>query len=311
MKKMSLLAAALSAACLISLILPGCTDRTQLESSSLPEPSSSVPEPPSSSSLPQEPEEPEEESSQPEESRPDINAISLDYDAIARLSGEPVTWGPSTQMNEDNRPIACEGLQEQYDQYDAYFIAPNEKKIYLTFDEGYENGYTDDILDVLKEKDVSAVFFVTGGYVRQNPELIQRMIDEGHVVGSHSDQHLNFPEATAEEGAEDIKTLHNLVKEQFGYEMEYFRFPEGVFSEQNLEMLQSLGYTSLFWSYAYADWDPNNQMDPDTAYAKVTAALHPGAIYLLHAVSATNAQILGDFIDYVRAQGYEISPMDL
>ena len=234
-------------------------------------------------------------------------AMGSDFDAVAQLDPDPVTWGPATNMDEENRPIACLQLQEQYGGYNANFIGPDEKRIYLTFDEGYENGNTADILDILKEKNVKAVFFVTGHYVKTNPELVQRMIDEGHIVGNHSMNHKNFPSITPEEMYAEVQELHDYVQENFGYTMFLFRYPEGVFSEQSLAVLQDAGYQTAFWSYAYNDWDINNQPDPDTAYQKVTGALHPGAIYLLHAVSETNSQILGDFIDEARAQGYEVS----
>lgn len=164
-----------------------------------------------------------------------------------------------------------------------------------------------DILDILKEKNVKAVFFVTGHYCKTNPELVQRMIDEGHIVGNHSMNHPNFTTITPEEMYEEVKELHDYVQENFDYTMFLFRYPEGVFSEQSLAVLQDAGYQTSFWSYAYNDWDQNNQPDPDTAYQKVTGALHPGAIYLLHAVSETNSEILGDFIDEARSQGYEVS----
>ena len=163
------------------------------------------------------------------------------------------------------------------------------------------------ILDILKEKNVKAVFFVTGHYCKTNPELVQRMIDEGHIVGNHSMNHPNFTTITPEEMYEEVKELHDYVQENFDYTMFLFRYPEGVFSEQSLAVLQDAGYQTSFWSYAYNDWDQNNQPDPDTAYQKVTGALHPGAIYLLHAVSETNSEILGDFIDEARSQGYEVS----
>ena len=133
------------------------------------------------------------------------------------------------------------------------------------------------------------------------------MIDEGHIVGNHSMNHPNFTTITPEEMYEEVKELHDYVQENFDYTMFLFRYPEGVFSEQSLAVLQDAGYQTSFWSYAYNDWDQNNQPDPDTAYQKVTGALHPGAIYLLHAVSETNSEILGDFIDEARSQGYEVS----
>ena len=253
-----------------------------------------------------------EESS--EESAPEEEDVELpppDLDKISKLSGEYIPWGPGVHKDNDGRPIACTGLQEKYGKYDAHFIAPMEKKIYLTFDEGYENGNTANILDVLKEKDVSAVFFVTLEYAKRNPELIQRMIDEGHIVGNHSAGHPNYTKISLEEAMDATMKLHQYMLDEYDYKMTLFRYPEGAFSEQVAALLQSLGYKQVFWSFAYADWDPKNQMAPDAAFEKVYGATHDGAIYLLHAVSETNSNILGKLIDTWRNDGYEIPRYDV
>lgn len=213
-------------------------------------------------------------------------------------------WGPGGPVDADNRPDGATVYQEKYGQYAADFIRENNQNIYLTFDEGYENGYTDDILDTLKEKGVQAVFFVTMPYVQSEPELVQRMIDEGHIVGNHSVNHPSFPEISLEECQQEIMELHDYVKENFGYEMSLFRFPMGEFSEADLKVVQDLGYRSVFWSFAYRDWLVDEQPDPQEAIATIEDKCHPGAIYLLHAVSATNAQVLGQVIDDLRGEGY-------
>ena len=213
-------------------------------------------------------------------------------------------WGPGGPVDADNRPDGATVYQEKYGQYAADFIRENNQNIYLTFDEGYENGYTDDILDTLKEKGVQAVFFVTRPYVQSEPELVQRMIDEGHIVGNHSVNHPSFPEISFEECQQEIMELHDYVKENFGYEMSLFRFPMGEFSEADLKVVQDLGYRSVFWSFAYRDWLVDEQPDPQEAIATIEDKCHPGAIYLLHAVSETNAQILGQVIDDLRGEGY-------
>lgn len=213
-------------------------------------------------------------------------------------------WGPGGPVDADNRPDGATVYQEKYGQYAADFIRENNQNIYLTFDEGYENGYTDDILDTLKEKGVQAVFFVTMPYVQSEPELVQRMIDEGHIVGNHSVNHPSFPEISLEECQQEIMELHDYVKENFGYEMSLFRFPMGEFSEADLKVVQDLGYRSVFWSFAYRDWLVDEQPDPQEAIATIEDKCHPGAIYLLHAVSETNAQILGQVIDDLRGKGY-------
>ncbi len=177
----------------------------------------------------------------------------------------------------------------------------------LTFDEGYENGYTAQILDTLKEKQVSAVFFCTLDYIEGNPELVQRMIDEGHVVANHSASHASTPTLSSAEVAQEIQQVHQVVQEQFGYTMTLFRNPEGSFCERDLAIAQALGYESVFWSFAYVDWVVDDQPDPEESLTRLVEAIHPGAIYLLHPVSSTNATILGDFIDQAREQGYEFT----
>lgn len=224
---------------------------------------------------------------------------------LQALSTDPITWGPGTQYDTQGRPQACVSLQKQYGQYGAYFLGDNANAVYLTFDEGYENGYTEVILDTLKEKQVSAVFFITMDYAQKEPELIRRMIDEGHVVGNHSTNHPNMTTLSIEQVETEVMQLHEYISQTFQYDMYLFRAPEGAISKQSMAAVQSLGYRNVLWSFAYHDWDVTHQMDPSTALNKACSRCHPGAIYLLHAVSQTNAEILGDFIDSVRAQGYE------
>lgn len=180
-----------------------------------------------------------------------------------------------------------------------------EKVLYLTFDCGYENGYTEKILDVLKEKDVNAAFFCTLPQVKENPDLIRRMIDEGHIVGNHSVTHPSFAEIGTQQITEEIKGMEKYLKENFNYSEPYFRFPKGEYTETALKTVDSLGYTSVFWSLAYADWDLNNQKGAQYAYDKVISRLHSGAVILLHSVSPDNANALNDIIDEAKKQGYE------
>lgn len=190
----------------------------------------------------------------------------------------------------------------------ADFLQDTSKNIiYLTMDEGYENGFTPMILDTLKAKNVKCVFFLTKAFVDSDPELVQRMIDEGHILGNHTCSHPanGMPSLSVEEQKADIMKLHNMVRDQFGYEMKLFRFPSGIYSDESLDVVSSLGYRSVFWSFFYRDFYVNDQLDRASALALCVNELHPGAIYLLHAVSETNAHILGDFIDAARAAGYE------
>lgn len=217
-------------------------------------------------------------------------------------------WGYSTKdRDSDNRPNGCIQFQNRYTNYSADFLGENTPIIYLTFDEGYENGYTGQILDILKEKNVSAVFFVTMPYVKENPDLIQRMIDEGHIVGNHSVTHpeSGFPSLSLQKQAAEIVELHNYILENFHYNMKLFRYPKGMFSEQSLALLQKMGYRSIFWSFAYRDWVTTDQPSQQEGLNKTIDQLHPGAIYLLHAVSSTNTSILPQFIDKIRESGYE------
>lgn len=271
------------------------TDRSDMESSH-PESSTSSESAPTSGALSGET---SEEASQTAASTPAYDLASLDNTKQG--------WGQGVQFDDKNRPIAAVSYQEKYGKYDAYFIGEDSPTIYLTFDNGYENGYTAPILDALKEKGVQAVFFCTLSYIKSQPELIQRMIDEGHIVGNHSDKHPCFPEVSIERREQEVLNVHQYMLDNYNYTMTLFRAPAGEFSEQTLAQTQELGYKTVFWSYAYKDWDPNNQMGPEKALPKITKALHPGAIYLLHAVSPDNAAILGDFIDNAREAGYNFA----
>lgn len=243
----------------------------------------------------------ETEGTEPEGSDPIYST-----DELKEMDATKKSYGPGTKMDEKNRPVGATTLQGWYGKYDAYFIAPDNSNFYLTFDEGYENGYTTVILDTLKEKNVQAVFFVTLPYCKKNPELIRRMIAEGHAVGNHSVSHLSMPTLSIEKMVEEVMELHEYVKEHFGYEMHLFRPPMGEYSVQSLAVLQNLGYKTVQWSFAYRDYDTENQMPPEEAYEKVVGAVHGGGIFLLHAVSKTNAEILGDVIDEFRRQGYDL-----
>lgn len=226
---------------------------------------------------------------------------------IESLDSQSQNWGQGVNMDEKNRPVAALSAQEKYGKYNAYFIGEESQNIYLTFDEGYEYGQTESILNTLKEKGVKAIFFVTKPYAESEPELVNRMIDEGHIVGNHSVTHPSkgLPSQTLEQQKEEVVGNHNYVKENFDYDMYLFRYPTGCFSEQSLALLNNCNYKSVFWSFAYVDYDVSNQPDPAESLAKLKQKLHPGAIYLLHAESETNAAILGDFIDAVREAGYE------
>lgn len=227
---------------------------------------------------------------------------------VESLSGSTTDWGQGSNVDENNRPVGAVSAQELYGSYQAYFIKEDtDKKIYLTFDEGYEYGFSGSILDTLKEKGVKAVFFVTEPYAKDQPDLVRRMIDEGHTLGNHSVTHPSngLPSQSLDQQKNEVEENHQYVKDNFGYEMNLFRFPAGKFSEQSLAIVHNCGYKSVFWSFAYLDYDVNNQPDKTESLNKMVDKLHPGAIYLLHAESETNAAVLGEFIDRARAAGYE------
>ncbi len=230
-----------------------------------------------------------------------------DLSSLSSLDTSRKDWGPGLNMDENNRPTGATSYQDLYGKYQAWFVAENQPKVYLTFDNGYENGLTAPILDTLKEKNCPAVFFVTLSYAQNNPELIQRMISEGHIIGNHTANHPDMPTISLEKQVNEVMTMHNYLKENYNYDMYLFRYPAGAFNEQSLGLLQAMGYQSVFWSFAYKDWLTDAQPDPAESLALLNKRMHPGAIYLLHAVSKTNSQILGDFIDQTRQNGYEFA----
>lgn len=234
-----------------------------------------------------------------ETSAPTAKAVA----GLDSLSNEKIVWGPGNIVDhkQPNDPLL---LQKQYASMDAKWLLDDDKKICLTFDEGYENGYTPQILDTLKEKKVKAIFFVTYDFASQNPDLIKRMIAEGHIVGNHSYRHYSMDEVSDDVAKEEVTYLHKYIKDKFNYTMSYFRFPKGEFSERSLQIVKDLNYKSVFWSFAYADWDPDNQTEENQAFTHICESTHPGAILLLHAVSKTNADILDKVIDDIQKQGY-------
>lgn len=231
------------------------------------------------------------------------------------MSTKPVSYGPGKTSGGKPAPYAVTH-QKEYGKYGASFMTNDENCIYLTFDCGYEyfakdeNGksypVTGRILDVLKEKNTKAVFFITLSYAQKNPELVWRMIREGHVVGNHTSTHPDTSQLSVDDITTEIMTLHNYMLDTYGYKMTLFRPPEGKFSVRSLATAQNLGYTTVLWSFAYADWETDDQPDKDYAWNRITESAHSGAIYLLHAVSTVNAELLGDVIDNFQSRNYKI-----
>ena len=204
-------------------------------------------------------------------------------------------------------------------QYGGFYIDnknndPNAsiKKVYLTFDAGYENGNVGKILDVLKDNDVKGAFFILSNLIASSPELVKRMTDEGHMVCNHTSKHKDMSRVTdISEFNKELSSLESLYKNTVGKEMaKYFRPPEGRFSESTLRFAKELGYKTIFWSFAYADWDNGSQMSENEAKAKIMDNIHNGAVLLLHPTSATNAAILGDIIVELKAKGYTFGTLD-
>ena len=215
------------------------------------------------------------------------------------------------KRNTENTPPSAQ-QDIAIDNYDAYYLGDTQTKIiYLTFDEGYENGYSEKILDVLKEYDVKAAFFVTKSYIRDNTELIKRMVAEGHVVGNHSVTHPDMTTLTDEQIASEINDCAEYFKEITGQDMpHFFRPPEGVYSIHSLEQTQLQGYKTIFWSFAYGDWDVNKQPGKQAAYDMVMNNYHNGSIMLLHAVSQSNTEALPDIIKSLREKGYTFMSLE-
>ena len=187
-----------------------------------------------------------------------------------------------------------------------------DKVIYLTFDAGYENGNVEKILDILKEEEVTGAFFVLSNLIRKNPELVKRMADDGHTVCNHTSTHKDMSTVSSiEEFKAEAESLESLYAELTGYTMpKFFRYPEGRFSEQSMKYADELGYKSIFWSFAYADWDNAKQPSGEAAKKKIMDNIHNGEVMLLHPTSATNAAILGDVIKELKAQGYRFGTLD-
>lgn len=199
------------------------------------------------------------------------------------------------------------------EQYGGYYIGKDdgEKVIYLTFDAGYENGNVAKILDVLKEKEVPAAFFVLAHLIEKDTGLVNRMLNEGHLVCNHTASHKDMSNITAPSAfAAELNALEQLCLEKTGKELaRYYRPPEGKFSESNLKHAQEMGYKTVFWSFAYADWDNQKQPDTQKALDMIISNVHPGEVMLLHPTSAANAAVLGEVIDQCRAMGYRFGTL--
>lgn len=226
------------------------------------------------------------------------------------LSNKKIGWGIKRNDNHEQPDLGANNKQ-LIDKYNGIAMGNSEEKIvYLTFDEGYEAGYTPQILDTLKENEVKATFFITAHYVNSQPDLVKRMIDEGHIIGNHTVNHYSMPDLTDEKIKSEVQDLHTAVYNKFGYEMKYLRPPMGEYSERTLSRIQSLGYTTVMWSFAYDDWDEKKQDREEYAKQKILGNVHNGAVILLHGNSKDNANTLDYCIKEIKKSGYEFKSLD-
>ena len=227
------------------------------------------------------------------------------FSQATTLSNKILAWGFKRGKNHDQSILDYEA-DSIIKKYNGISIGNKDSnKIYLTFDCGYENGYTEKILDVLKENNVKATFFITGHYLNSAENIVKRMIEEGHIVGNHTVNHKCLPNISDEEIKDEIMKLHVGLYEKFGYEMTYFRPPKGEFSERVISLIKNLGYTTVMWSSAYDDWDNEKQNREEYGKKKIIENIHNGCVLLLHSTSKDNSVILGDVINEIRKNGYE------
>ncbi len=224
---------------------------------------------------------------------------------------ETGAWGLSFR-GEGMSPIGSASV-DQLRQYDAVYMGSAEEKvIYLTFDAGYENGCTAKILDVLKQHEVKAAFFLVGNYMERNADLTRRMVEEGHIVGNHTMHHPDMAKIADKAAFEkELKDLEALFYDTTGRELpKYYRPPQGTYSEENLKMAKELGYRTVFWSLAYVDWNNDSQPTRDQAFAKLLPRIHSGAVVLLHSTSQTNAEILDELLTKWKEMGYSFGTLE-
>ncbi len=220
-------------------------------------------------------------------------------------------WGLSFQ-DEGKAPVA-NATADYLARYNAFYAEQtDEKVIYLTFDAGYENGYTGKILDTLKKHDVKAAFFLVGNYIETCPDLVKRMVDEGHLVGNHTYTHPDMSEISTEESFKDeLERLEKRYSEVTGKTMKkYYRPPQGKYSDSNLKMADKMGYKTVFWSLAYVDWYESDQPTREEAFKKLIPRIHPGAIVLLHSTSKTNCEILDELLTKWEEMGYSFRSLE-
>ena len=226
------------------------------------------------------------------------------------LSTKKIEWGIKRGNNHEQPDLGSKNAS-LIEKYNGMAMGNKESKnIYVTFDLGYEAGYTENILNTLKENNVPATFFITAHYVNTSSDLVQRMINDGHIIGNHTVNHKSMPALNEQELTNELMDLHTAIYEKFGYEMKYMRPPKGEYSERALSYISKLGYIPVMWSFAYADWDESAQPSKESAINKIVDNVHNGEIMLLHATSKTNMEILDSVIKKIKDLGYEFKSLD-
>ena len=238
------------------------------------------------------------------------NEENINTSNISSISNKKIGWGIKRNNNHEQPDVGSEN-KKILEENNGICIGNVEKKyIYLTFDQGYEAGYTKRILEILKNNNVKATFFITAHYVNTQPELVKQMIDENHIIGNHTVNHKSMPDLDDDKIKSEIMDLHTTIYQKFGYEMKYIRPPKGEFSERTLQISNSLGYKTVMWSFAYEDWNEDKQPDELKSKNKVLDNLHNGEIMLLHGNSKTNTNILDSLIKESKNMGYEFRALD-
>ena len=244
-----------------------------------------------------------------------LTAIALTVLGVVRVFYEAAvptaSWGLSFRQ-EGSAPVGTAGM-EQLRQYDAAYLGDTrEKVLYLTFDAGYENGCTEQVLDTLKKHQVRAAFFLVGNYIERNADLVRRMVEEGHIVGNHTMHHYDMSRLSGKETfSKELTDLEDLFRQTTGKELpKFYRPPQGVYSQDNLQMAKELGYKTVFWSLAYVDWLNDKQPTREEAFRKLLPRTHNGAVVLLHSTSKTNAEILDDLLTQWENLGYRFGTLE-
>lgn len=240
-----------------------------------------------------------------------LTSSNPDAQKASAILSSSSDWGLS--FPEKGKPPVTNTTVEELKKFDAYYMEDTqEKKIYLTFDCGYESGNTEMILDALKKHKAPATFFVVGNFLKSEPKLIQRMVEEGHIVGNHTWSHPDMTKiSTLDAFSKELSQVEELYKETTGKDMgKFYRPPQGKYNEENLKMAQELGYKTFFWSLAYVDWQQDQQPSKEEAFDKLLGRIHPGAIVLLHNTSSTNGQIMDELLQKWEDMGYTFHSLE-